>query len=131
MPVYHRVVGWLVKLGLLRLVVTQQFSTPETRYEDGGGATSRKSCAIFTHMNKAAGTTIKTMMYRYSASSEEMSYDLYSNAQYLEGPIGRQTFLDRDLHLVAGGCTEELRFSPSREPELAVEGCKWFTMFRQ
>lgn len=83
------------------------------------------------HMNKSAGSTIKAMLKKYKAD-EGLSLGLYTGAQYLQGPEGPKKFLDEQHDLIAGGFAEGLRSShPSRDPEWAVDDCKWFTVFRQ
>lgn len=125
MPLYHGIFDWLLKLGLLCLVSAQQLEIfPETRYDDRGRVGG--NCTVFTHMNKAAGSTIKEMLTKYSAA-EGLTMGLYSATQYLQGPKEKKLFLDQGHDVIAGGYTEGLRAHPSR----GVEDCKWFTMFRQ
>eukprot|EP00903_Cladosiphon_okamuranus_P006273 g6155.t1 len=111
MPLYRGVVGWLVKLSFLRLTVTQELSPSETT----------KKCAVFTHMNKCGGTSIKTMLQ----SVPGMSLGVFSERTYAKGPEELRFFLDQHFDLMAGGPTEVLRSF-----DRSVEDCNWFTMFR-
>lgn len=133
MPSYHGIAGWLLKLGLLRVAVTQLVDISEISersQRQGSNAHSGKRCAVFTHMNKSAGSTVKFMLRAYS-KAEDLRLGLFGNNQYVRGAEATTAFVHEEYDVIVGGYTEGLRSIPSQHPEWTAESCEWFTMFRQ
>ncbi|CAB1102164.1 unnamed protein product [Ectocarpus sp. CCAP 1310/34] len=83
---------------------------------------STPTCWVFTHNNKAGGTTVKTHLRNYAESRNE-TVALCHSDWYARGDKGIQDLLNDKPVLIAGGYAEGLRTS-------AFQGCKWFTMMR-
>lgn len=86
-------------------------------------------CWIFTHLNKAGGSTVKKILFSHWLH-KSTTYDSY---QWKKGAIltdstAASVVKDAGLNVAAGGYTEALRISPAFSPE--GEKCKWFTVFR-
>lgn len=84
---------------------------------DGGDRSSRATakgsvtpsgdtCWVFTHMNKAGGTTVKRLL-RPFLDDNEIKYGLYDNAQWKLGTdYLKEDYLKRKNRLTWGGYTE-------------------------
>ncbi|CAN0326209.1 unnamed protein product [Ectocarpus fasciculatus] len=83
---------------------------------------SPPACWVFTHNNKAGGTSVKTHLRSYAEERHQEVY-IASASWYKRGDKGMQDILDVQPALIAGGYTEGLRTT-------AFEDCNWFTMMR-
>lgn len=126
MPSHHGIVGWVIKLNVLRQVV----AGPTFETQDQVGANLSKTCTVFTHMNKSGGTTIKALLRAYGRS-KGLSFGVYGDREHTLGPEEAKEFLLQEYDLIVGGYSEALRSFPASNPDWAVAGCTWFTMFRQ
>lgn len=83
-----------------------------------------RKCWVFSHMNKAGGTSVKTMLLE-DADRQKTSYKCYNERWYRQGKTVATEFLDSAPTIVVGGYTEGLRGQEN------LQNCKWFTMVRQ
>lgn len=83
----------------------------------------RSKCWVFSHMNKAGGSTIKYMLEPY-AKKHNLSIGLYDSSQWQEGTEFAKDFLNTKYTLTWGAYAEGLRPHGGGH-------CKWFTVFRQ
>ncbi|CAM9117794.1 unnamed protein product [Ectocarpus sp. 13 AM-2016] len=83
---------------------------------------SPPACWVFTHNNKAGGTTVKTHLRNY-AEARNQTLAVFHGGSYKSGDKGIQNLLDNKPALIAGGYTEGLRTT-------AYQRCTWFTMMR-
>ena len=83
-------------------------------------------CWIFTHLNKAGGSTVKSMLKNMWGPQ----YYNYGGGQWNRGDIFSQSVMEdlvhgQNLNVVGGGYVEALRRSSDVDSQ-----CKWFTVFR-
>lgn len=112
---------WLISSGPWRAIVVSLALIPcLTRGADQDGVAARAAsapareltnlsgdtCWVFTHMNKAGGTTVKRLL-RPSLDENGITYSLYDSPQWKQGVDYLKTeFLERNSRLVWGAYTE-------------------------
>lgn len=89
------------------------------------GTAPRRECWVFTHLQKAGGSTLKTILRN---QWKRGGIDTYDARQWVEGDeftrkVAKHLLSEGATGITAGGYTEALRGEMG-------EICKWFVMFR-
>ena len=99
------------RLGSLSLQQQQQQQRrqqqqQQQQQQDGEEALGADSCWVYTHMNKAGGTTVKRLL-RPFLDDHGINYGLYDSPQWKRGlDFLQNDMLKRDLRVIWGGYTE-------------------------
>lgn len=124
---WGRLATTVAMLGLLHLGISQTPKIGDVDTKHNLHDVSLKRCAVFTHMNKSAGSTIRGMLHKYTFR-KNIKMGSFSSQEYEQGAEFTTEFLDEEYDVIAGDYTEGFRRNPEHD---VAEDCLWFTMFRQ
>lgn len=123
--------GWLVVLALVVVAdgVSDTISLGTNNSETSASSRDGRAddgCWIFTHMKKAGGSTIRSMLMTIIDALPPLSgHAVFDDHQWKVGQKYSEEYRRRNNTVMWGGHTEGLRRFEA--PRI----CKWFTTFRQ
>lgn len=90
-----------------------------------------KNCWIYTHLQKAGGTTVKNIFFDFwgSRSTTFDSYQWKKGQEYTES-VAADLASPAGLTAAAGGYPEALRGAAAFQDSSGSTPCRWFTVFR-